>query len=104
MAGVAFLALVSLSFLQLSATAAEADPQELVKQVVESAGGEEKLLTLFRFRERVLITATPAAPVAKGEKGNRTSVVQVAGDWWINGAKRDKDNLSSRRFKNYPAS
>jgi len=73
--------------------AADPDPQDLVKQVVKAAGGEDKLLTLFQFRERVLITATPAAPVAKDEKGNRTSVVRVGGDWWIDTAKRDKDKV-----------
>ena len=76
-----------------SATAAEPDPQVLVQQVVKSVGGEEKLLNLFRFRERVLITATPAEPVTKDEKGNRTSVVQVSGDWWVDTAKRDKDKV-----------
>ena len=67
--------------------------KKLVEEVIATAGGNEKLLTLFRFRERVLITATPAAPVAADEKENRTSVVQVAGDWWIGNAKRDKDKV-----------
>jgi hypothetical protein len=77
----------------MSVLASESDPQELVNQVVKAAGGEDKLLKLFRFRERVLITGTPAAPVAKDENGNRTSVVQVSGDWWIGTAKRDKDKV-----------
>ena len=81
------------SFPSISTSAAEMDSQELVKQVVKTAGGEEKLLNLFRFRERILITETPAAPVVKDEKGNRTSVVQVSGDWWIGKAKRDKDKV-----------
>jgi len=81
------------SFPLISVRASESDPQELVTQVIKTAGGEDKLLKLLRFRERVLITATPAAPVAKDEKGNRTSVVQVAGDWWIGNAKRDKDKV-----------
>lgn len=66
---------------------------QLVEQVVASAGGEEKLLKLFRFRERVLITDTPAAPVTADEKGNRTSVVQVGGDWWLGTEKRGKDKV-----------
>lgn len=86
-----FLALGCLVLMPLPAAAAEPDASERVKQVVKAAGGEEKLLKLFRFRERVLITATPAAPVANDEKGNRTSVVQVSGDWWIGADKRDKD-------------
>jgi hypothetical protein len=81
------------SFQSTAALAAESDPQELVKHVVKAAGGEDKLLKLFRFRERLLVTDTPAALVAKDEKGNRTSVVQVSGDWWIGTAKRDKDKV-----------
>ncbi|VTS08100.1 unnamed protein product [Tuwongella immobilis] len=87
------LVLCCVSFPSSIASAAETDAQELVKQVVKTAGGEDKLLKLFRFRERVLITETPAAPVVKNEKGNRTSVVQVAGDWWIGKEKRDKDKV-----------
>ena len=41
----------------------EPDPQELVAQVLETAGVEEKLLKLFRLRERLLVTKTPAEPV-----------------------------------------
>ena len=61
-----------------------AEPEASVKQqidkVIATVGGEEKLLTLFRFRELVLITSTPT-PLDKAEMGNRTSVVQVGGDW-----------------------
>ena len=71
----------------------EQDAKKLVEQVVKAAGGEEKLLKLFRFRERVLITATPAARVTADEKENRTSVVQVGGDWWIDKNKRYKDKV-----------
>jgi len=79
--------------LPLSVSAEQSDPQALVTQVMHAVGGESNLLTMFRFRERVLITDKPAAPVAKDEKGNRTSVVQVGGDWWIGTAKRDKDKV-----------
>lgn len=78
---------------RVSVSAAELETRELVTEVVKTAGGEDKLLKIFRFRERLLITETPAAPVAKDEKGNRTSVVQVSGDWWIGNAKRDKDKV-----------
>lgn len=80
--------------MQLQIThAAEGDVKKLVEQVVASAGGEEKLLKVFKFRERVLITSTPAAPVTADEKGNRTSVVQVAGEWWLGTTKRGKDKV-----------
>lgn len=88
-----FLAIAWLSFLPCAARAGEPNPRELVAQVLETAGGEEKLLRLFRLRERVLVTKTPAEPVTQDEKGNRTSVVEVSGDWWIGKAKRDKDKV-----------
>jgi hypothetical protein len=71
----------------------DSNVKKQVEEIVAAAGGEAKLLTLFRFRERVLITSTPAAPVAADEKENRTSVVQVSGDWWVGTAKRDKDKV-----------
>jgi hypothetical protein len=71
----------------------DAEVKQLVDQVVSSAGGEAKLLNIFRFKERVLITATPAAAPVADEKPNRTSVVQVGGDWWIGSNKRDKDKV-----------
>ena len=74
-------------------TADDPDANKLVKEVVATVGGEDKLLKLFLFRERVLITSTPAAPVTPDEKENRTSVVEVSGDWWIGTAKRDKDKV-----------
>lgn len=85
--------LIALLSLIASARADDADAKPLVEQVVATAGGAEKLLTLFRFRERVLITDKPAAPVTADEKENRTSVVQVGGDWWIGKNKRDKDKV-----------
>ena len=88
-----FLAITFLSCLSYAAHAGETDPQELVAQVLDTAGGEEKLLKLFRLRERLLVTKTPAEPVTQDEKGNRTSVVEVSGDWWIGKAKRDKDKV-----------
>jgi len=88
-----FLAITILSFLSCAAHANQPDPRELVSQVLETAGGEEKLLKLFRLRERLLVTKTPAEPVTQDEKGNRTSVVEVSGDWWVGKAKRDKDKV-----------
>lgn len=84
---------VAITCLSCAAHAVEPDPRELVAQVLETAGGEEKLLKLFRLRERLLVTKMPAEPVTQDEKGNRTSVVEVSGDWWIGKAKRDKDKV-----------
>ena len=89
------VALMMMLALARFAAAEDFEPaaKKLVEEVVATAGGEEKLLKLFRFRERVLITSTPAAPVTPDEKENRTSVVHVSGNWWIGTAKRDKDKV-----------
>ena len=56
------VALMMMLVLIRLAAAEDVDPavKKLVEEVVATAGGEEKLLKLFRFRERVLITSTPA--------------------------------------------
>lgn len=70
----------------------EADAPKRVQEVVAAAGGEEKLLKLFRFSERVLISAT-ATPLKPDDKSNRTSVVEVGNRWWVGTAPRDKDKV-----------
>ncbi|MFO0950819.1 MAG: hypothetical protein U0835_06620 [Isosphaeraceae bacterium] len=69
-----------------STTAAEADPKTLVKQVVTAAGGEDKLLKLFRTRETVNVSSDPAkkAPV-------RVSVYEPPKYWWTGKNERVKD-------------
>lgn len=91
---VCFLTLLAAFFTHVEISFAdEVTAKKLVEQVVKTAGGEEKLLKLFRFRERVLITDTPAEPPTAETKENRTSVVQVSGDWWVGNSKRDKDKV-----------
>jgi len=88
--------MIALGFVSLMSprtTGTEPEPLKLVDQVIRTVGGEAKLLKLFRFSERVLITDTPAKPVGKDDKGNRVSVVQVGSDWWIGTTKRDKDKV-----------
>ena len=75
------------------ASAEETEARKLAEAAIAQAGGEEKLLNLFRFRERVLISSTPTPLPDANEKGNRTSVVQVGGDWWLGTNKRDKDKV-----------
>ena len=56
---------------------AGASVDESVSQVVKAVGGKEKLLDVFRFSERLLITSTPT-PVVPGEtNANRTSLWQL---------------------------
>lgn len=89
-----FVLLMLTTFGLMAARSVHADEATaLVQAVIEQAGGEDKLLNIFRFRERVLITSTPVPLPAPDEKGNRTSVVQVGGDWWLGKSKRDKDKV-----------
>ena len=84
----------SLCLITLHAAAGADDPAKtLVEQVVTAAGGEAKLLNLFRYRERVLVSGIGAPAVTPEEKGNRTSVVQVGGDVWLGTTKRGKDKV-----------
>ncbi len=70
------------------------DPAKVgVEQVITAAGGEEKLLKLFQYRERILVSGIGAPAVTPEEKGNRTSVVQVGGDVWLGTTKRGKDKV-----------
>lgn len=60
------------------AVAADADPQALAKQAIAAAGGPEKLLKLFRMKERLAVSSDPSA------KGNeRVSVVEAPKNWWL---------------------
>ncbi len=80
----------SLCFITMQ-TAAGAEAS--VEQVITAAGGEEKLLKLFQYRERVLVSGIGAAAVTPDEPGNRTSVVQIGGDVWLGTTKRGKDKV-----------
>jgi len=79
----------------LCARADETDTpvDELVSLAIRTMGGKEKLLDVFRFHERVLITSTPTPLVAGETQGNRTSVVKVGGGWWVGANKRNKDKV-----------
>lgn len=85
-------ALVS-SFVVSSLMADDVDAKNVVEQVIGAVGGEDKLLKLMRFRERVLITPTPAAAPAPDEKGNRTSTIELGGRMWVGNNLRDKDKV-----------
>jgi hypothetical protein len=59
-------------------SAADPDPKALVAGVVKAAGGEDKLLKLFRIKERLNVSGDPE------KKGNeRTSVLEPPKYWWL---------------------
>lgn len=79
-------ALVCLALTAFPASASEPDAQALVKKVVQAAGGEQKLLKLFRIREQLSVGSDP------NKKGKiRVSVLEPPDYWWIGKQQRDKD-------------
>ena len=71
------LALGCVSLLSVSTSASEPDPKSLIKQVVTAAGGEDKLLKLFRMRETVNVSSDPEKKVPE-----RVSVYEPPKYWW----------------------
>lgn len=67
------------------ATAADPDPAAVVKAVVAAAGGEDKLLRTFRFKENLNVSPDP-----NGKATPRESVLDLPGRWWFGTAPRDK--------------
>lgn len=73
----------SLILVTLIASAGDPDVKTQVAKVVKAAGGEDKLLKLFRIKERLNVSSNPAT------KGNeRTSVLEPPRYWWL--GKRDR--------------
>lgn len=81
--------------LLLGSTAGSADPdaKSRVKQVVAAAGGEDKLLKLFRIKERLNVSADPE------KKGNeRVSVLEPPKYWWLGKRDRVKEDKEPATF------
>lgn len=57
---------------------AETDVPATVRKVVDAAGGSDKLLKLFRIKERLNVSADPNA---KGKE--RVSVLEPPTHWWL---------------------
>jgi hypothetical protein len=75
-------------FLPGSIFATEPDPTTLVKQVVSSVGGQDKLLRLFRTRETVNVSSDPEKKVAE-----RECVYEPPKYWWTGKSERVKNDL-----------
>ena len=63
------------------------DPRPVIKEVINAAGGPEKLLRYFRMKERYHMGAEPTPPAGK-PPGVRESILDAPGYWWIN--KKDR--------------
>ncbi len=73
-------AILTLTFCLLSSVpiAAETDAPAAVRKIVDAAGGSDKLLKLFRIKERLNVSADPNA---KGK--DRVSVLEPPTYWWV---------------------
>jgi hypothetical protein len=87
------LALGCASLLSSSARAEKPDPQALVRQVVAAAGGEDKLLKLFRIRERLNVSPDPAKPGSE-----RVSVLEPPKYWWLGKKERVREEKEPATF------
>jgi len=66
--------------------AEEPAPQQLVEQVIKAAGGEDKLLKLFLFKERINVSPDPDKKGAE-----RVCVVEPPDYWWLGKAERGEE-------------
>ena len=58
--------------------ATEPDPATIINPAIEAVGGRNKLLKLFRMKERLNVSPDPTKP------GNeRVSVCEPPGHWWL---------------------
>jgi hypothetical protein len=90
---VRYFALLYVLFVTLPVRAAENDAQALVKQVVAAAGGEEKLLKLFRIRELLNVSSDPAK-----KPSERVSVLEPPNYWWLGKRDRVKEEKEPATF------
>lgn len=77
----------------LPAVAADPTPKDQVTRVVASVGGPDKLLTTFRMKERLAVSADPAA---KGS--DRTSILQPPKYWFVGKRERVAEEKEPATF------
>jgi hypothetical protein len=83
----------STAFFASYTTAAEPEAATFVANAVKAAGGEDKLLKLFRIKERLNVSSDPE------KKGNeRVSVLEPPNYWWLGKKERVKDEKEPATF------
>ena len=71
----------------------EPEPRALADRAVKAVGGADKLLTLFRIRERLNVSADP------DKKGSeRVSVLEPPTAWWVGKRERVKEEKEPATF------
>ncbi|MDX1946861.1 MAG: hypothetical protein SFU86_15775 [Pirellulaceae bacterium] len=74
-------------------SAAELVAPETIKATIDAVGGPEKLLKLFRVKERLAVSQDPDA---KGSE--RTSVIEPPNHWWVGTRDRVPTDKEPARF------
>lgn len=81
--------LLLLTFLTASAAVLRAEPspeaKALADKAIAAAGGESKLLRVFRMKERFNFGAEPADPA---KASLRESIIEAPQYWWLKGKER----------------
>lgn len=72
---------------------ADPEPKEIVAKAVKAVGGEDKLLKLFRIKEKLILGSDPNA---KGS--NRISTLEPPTYWWMGKKERVKDEKEPAIF------
>lgn len=67
------------------------DSKALTAKVVKAAGGEDKLLKLFRMKEEY---TNAAEPKPKGKGTPRVSILEAPRHWWVGGKERPNEEQS----------
>jgi hypothetical protein len=89
----AFLAFGCISLVTSFADSAEPEATTLIEQVVKAAGGEDRLLKLFRIQEQLNVSSNP------DKKSNeRVSVLEPPKFWWLGKKARVKDEKEPATF------
>jgi len=72
------------------AQAQVADPKPLVEKAIQTVGGKDKLLKIYRLKETFHFGETPE-PAAGKKRSVRDSILSQPDHWWINKKERGPD-------------
>jgi hypothetical protein len=85
--------IISGAFLLLAACLAQAqsaDPKPLIEKAIQTVGGKDKLLKIYRLKETFHFGETPE-PTAGKKRSLRDSILSQPDHWWINKKERGPD-------------
>ena len=87
---------LALLIISKNAARAQMDPTDIaptVKKVVNAAGGEDKLLKVFRIKEKLVLN-----PDGKNKGSDRVSILVPPEQWWIGKTERVKQEKEPATF------